>query len=140
MLLSFQRGETPAISNKQMKLFAALAAFTLIAAPAQANSNSVKALLQISSDHLRNGEYGLACLASNEAYEETVKAKYSTKFQGQMKSQANKVCALSKEKNTLTQTVNNPIKQACTAKWGTDYVMVKHCFDQQTKAKASLGI
>jgi uncharacterized protein (UPF0335 family) len=123
-----------------MKLFTALAALTLIAAPVQANSNQIKSLLQVSSDHLRNGEYGLACLASNQAYEETVKAKYSAKLQGQMKSQANKVCALSKEKETLTQTINNPIKEACSAKWGTDYVMVKHCFDQQTKAKASLGI
>ena len=121
-----------------MKLFTALAALTLIAAPVHANSNAVKTKLQVSSDHLRNGEYGLACVASTEAYEEAVKAKYSTKFKKQMKSQTDKVCAFANKKQK--HNLSNPIKQACSAKWGTDYVMVKYCYDQQTKAKNSLGI
>ena len=128
-----------------MKLFTALAALTLIAAPAQANSTAVKAKLQVSTDHLRSGRYELACEASNEAYEEAVKAKYSTKLKSQFKTQATKVCDLAKDSQKLSSfkqkhNLSNPIKQACSAKWGTDYVMVKYCYDQQTKAKNSLGI
>ena len=78
-------GRDPGNLKQTMKLFTALAALTLIAAPVHATSNAVKAKLQASTDHLRSGEYGLACMASTEAYEEAVKAKFSTKFKKQMK-------------------------------------------------------
>lgn len=35
---------------------------------------------------------------------------------------------------------NNSILNECRKEWGTDYAMVKYCFDEQTSAKRALGL
>jgi len=35
---------------------------------------------------------------------------------------------------------DDSIKQNCIAKWGTNYRMVKYCYDKQTEAKRALGL
>jgi len=34
----------------------------------------------------------------------------------------------------------DPIKLACMKEWGTNYRMVKYCYDKQTEAKRALGL
>lgn len=38
-----------------------------------------------------------------------------------------------------TSNVNIIIRQKCEDKWGTDFVMIKYCIEQQSKAARSLG-
>lgn len=124
-----------------MKLFTTLAALTLIAAPAHAAS--VTGLVSVARLQFNNEDYARACKTITLASKEASKQKYPTARQKSLKELATNTCKFAKESEdleSLKQKAHNPIKQACTAKWGTDYVMVKHCFDQQTKAKTSLGL
>jgi hypothetical protein len=40
---------------------------------------------------------------------------------------------------STSSSVSSNIRSRCEKEWGTDYVMVKHCIDEQTAAARSLG-
>ena len=121
-----------------MKLFTALAALALIAAPAQAFS--VEGLIGAATVQVKNGAYGRACKTVALALKESAVQGYSTDNQIAIEKRKNDVCNMADAKGEQVTPAVNPIKQACMSKWGTDYTMVKYCYDQQTKAKHSLGL
>ncbi len=177
-------GENPPPANRIMclstfdqnmrKLFPALAAFTLIAAPVQASDYRQKhtEMLEESLAALQSGNYKKACLTYKEAYdfstlhglnqfqpvtgsaklqslthrinEITAKANELTNKSGKsVCSKAGMIWGKPILPTTHSQSTSSPvsrnIRSRCEKEWGTNYVMVKHCIDEQTAAARSLG-
>ena len=122
-----------------MKLFPlfAAAALTLAATPAQAFD--LAALVEVATLQVRNREFARACKTMTFVKNEAVKQGMSASTQARVNDMAVKACNLADASPVTVQTVD-PIKTACLAKWGTDYVMVAYCHKTQTEAKSALGL
>ena len=157
------------------KLFPALAAFTLIAAPIQASAalrRQHQAMLEESLAAVRAGNWKKACLTYKESYDFSSLHGFN-QFQpvtgsAEVQSLIHKTNEITAESNVLTNksgksvcskagmtwekpilpttyiqstssSVSSNIRSRCEKEWGTDYVMVKHCIDEQTAAARSLG-